>query len=313
MRAAALAALCAASAAGEVVLQKGGSKQLSELSVLLRVVNKQSRPLDFTVTGTPLEGDLYGDLLDVRDGSGRRADYIGKIARRVAGVSSKVTLEPGAELAAVVPLWDSYRFERDGTYTVRYSGSEVAVEVEETAGFAQVLSARRNATLGATFSGCTSSEQSSINSAERQADGEVTRARNCLPSGSPSCSSLYTEWFGALTSSRYTSVRNCFSSISSRTSNSNTRYNCDTCRNDRQVYAYVYPSDSSETQYLCGAFWSQAGERANTIVHELSHFNGICRTDDFVYGKSGCRNLARTNPNNAVRNADNYCYFSEEA
>lgn len=67
------------------------------------------------------------------------------------------------------------------------------------------------------------------------------------------------------------------------------------------------------TQYLCGAFWSSASERANTIVHEITHFNRICGTNDYGYGKSFCRNLARTNPNNAVRNADNYCYFAEEA
>jgi len=48
-------------------------------------------------------------------------------------------------------------------------------------------------------------------------------------------------------------------------------------------------------------------------VHEMSHFTPLGGTQDYAYGKTACLNLARTNAARASRNADNVCYFSEEA
>ena len=51
--------------------------------------------------------------------------------------------------------------------------------------------------------------------------------------------------------------------------------------------------------------------KAGTLIHEMSHFNVVAGTDDFVYGQTGAKNLAITNPNDAVMNADNHEYFAE--
>lgn len=47
-----------------------------------------------------------------------------------------------------------------------------------------------------------------------------------------------------------------------------------------------------------------------TIVHELTHL--IIGSDDISYGADGCLELARTNPAQAKKNADNWGYFVEE-
>lgn len=57
---------------------------------------------------------------------------------------------------------------------------------------------------------------------------------------------------------------------------------------------------------LASAFWSQANERVNTLVHEESHFNAVGGTQDYVYGKPGCLALAQSNPLQASHNAGAY-------
>lgn len=51
--------------------------------------------------------------------------------------------------------------------------------------------------------------------------------------------------------------------------------------------------------------------KAGTIVHEQSHFRVNGGTEDFVYGQGRAKNLARTNPTQAIMNADNHEYFAE--
>ena len=51
--------------------------------------------------------------------------------------------------------------------------------------------------------------------------------------------------------------------------------------------------------------------KKGTVVHEMSHFVITADTDDFSYGQSGCRDLADSNPGNAINNADNHEYMAE--
>ena len=67
--------------------------------------------------------------------------------------------------------------------------------------------------------------------------------------------------------------------------------------------------------YLCKVFWlaplTGTDLQAGTLIHEMSHFNVVASTDDYVYGQAGARDLAITTPDNAVKNADNHEYFAE--
>jgi peptidyl-Lys metalloendopeptidase len=154
---------------------------------------------------------------------------------------------------------------------------------------------------------CSNQETSQINSAATSQRAMISYAESAINQGD---SASYKEWLGAYTDARWKIASECVSWIRG---NSVVRYACD---DTPGVYAYVYPSDSSHTIYCCEAFWSapNAGgfdTKAGTLIHELSHFNNICGTNDWVYGINAARNLAITNPARAVANADNYEYFSE--
>ncbi|KAG9098536.1 hypothetical protein FRC06_006243 [Ceratobasidium sp. 370] len=154
-----------------------------------------------------------------------------------------------------------------------------------------------------TYSGCTTTRQTQIASAISSAASYATDSYNHL-SSNPSGSTRYTRWFGTWASSRYNAVLTSFSRL--RTYPAGWAYNCGTCT-DPSLYAYVYPS-SYGTVYLCGYFWNApatgAGSRADTIIHEGTHFTQVLGTDDYAYGQSSCLSLAKSNPTNAVYNAE---------
>jgi len=121
----------------------------------------------------------------------------------------------------------------------------------------------------------------------------------------------YRIWFGAADSARQSTVTTHFSNIYSALDTQNVAFDC-TCT--QSYFAYVYPSQPY-TIYLCNSFWtanvSGTDSQAGTLVHEMSHFTVVAGTDDHVYGQIGAKNLAISNPNNAVFNADSHEYFAE--
>lgn len=269
----------------------------SKPAVLVEVAVFAEGDINYDVQRTPFEG-LYDSVLNVIDNaSGKTLPYKGKVARRWAGLNSAVHIEDGGHITHVVDLVGSYDMESFGSYTVEFDSAKTIVQVGDLS----------NATFVDPMNlACTSTELSQASTAQSQAGTQVSRARSSLNGGA---GSLYVEWFGTSTSTRFNKIVGDFSAISSNLSRS--RYACDrTCPG---VYAYVYPSDTSQTIYLCDVFWQLPSERAETIVHEVSHFTRIAGTDDWTYGQTNCRNLARTNPDRAVDNADNQCYFGKYA
>ena len=51
--------------------------------------------------------------------------------------------------------------------------------------------------------------------------------------------------------------------------------------------------------------------KGGTLIHEMSHFNVVGSTNDWVYGQTGAASLAKSNPAKATDNADNHEYFGE--
>lgn len=123
----------------------------------------------------------------------------------------------------------------------------------------------------------------------------------------------YLEWFGAFTTSRYNTVTSHFNAISNAFNTAGINFDCKCKQN---YYAYVYP-DQPYNIYLCKVFWqappSGTDSKAGTLIHEMSHFNIVAGTDDVVYGQAGARNLADTDPNAAITNADSHEYFAENS
>ena len=90
-------------------------------------------------------------------------------------------------------------------------------------------------------------------------------------------------------------------------------------------FAWVYPSEPYRI-YLCPAFFTlphlstlqpdtprgDTGTREGTLVHEISHFNPVARTDDHCYTRRECAAMAQVDPARAINNADSYQYFVED-
>ena len=75
--------------------------------------------------------------------------------------------------------------------------------------------------------------------------------------------------------------------------------------------AYAIPTTGA--MGFCPRFFAMPerglDSRFGTVVHELSHV--VADTEDLAYGPRRAEALARRNPGQAVRNADNFQYFVE--
>ncbi|QYJ83613.1 MULTISPECIES: M35 family metallo-endopeptidase [Shewanella] len=164
---------------------------------------------------------------------------------------------------------------------------------------------------GISFTGrCSNSQQSDILAGLAAAKTMSADANQHLATAS-SNSQRYSTWFGAYSSSRWNTVSNNFSKIDSTLNNEPLTFDC-SCK--KQYYAYVYPTQPYKI-YMCNAFWtaptSGTDSKGGTIIHETSHFNVVAGTDDIVYGQSGAKSLAISDPSQAIQNADSHEYFAE--
>ena len=80
------------------------------------------------------------------------------------------------------------------------------------------------------------------------------------------------------------------------------------------VFAYVFSDDPTKI-FLDLAFvrapTKGESSRAGTITHEMSHFRIAGGTKDHAYGSSKCKALARSSPQLALTNADNFEFYVE--
>jgi peptidyl-Lys metalloendopeptidase len=284
---------------------------------------------------TPVD-EIWEDIFDVRDAQGNMVPYTGRIARRAPTEDSDfVHLAPGEFLTATVDIGRSYMLEQDGVYGIslkNYRNSSdasfattsntVALDItsahlqldrfEQTMGGDYVVEPGRHLLQSAIIN-CDSSQTNAVRNGYSVAiNTQIPNARSCLGRGT-GCSQ-YTTWFGTYSSSRASTVSNCWNNIRSQIGGSRAQC-CVGCGSNcgRNLYGYVYPSDTNQNIYLCSLYFSLTNEQAETLTHEQSHFTRTCGTQDFTYGESNCQNLARTNPGNAIRNADNHCFFGRYA
>jgi Lysine-specific metallo-endopeptidase/Bacteriophage T4 gp5 C-terminal trimerisation domain len=86
---------------------------------------------------------------------------------------------------------------------------------------------------------------------------------------------------------------------------------------DPNRFACVYPTDKSHAVYIDKAFDAAPAtgqdSAAGTLSHEMSHFNDIGGTKDYIYGTVNAKALATTDSAKALDNADNFEYYLEDA
>jgi len=247
-----------------------------------------------------------------RDGAS--VDYVGAHYKRPAPTGQDyVSLKSGESLTRSVDLGLYYDLSASGVYELEYnadgtglSSNKIQLAVEGRAGAPIADAITPLATTN--FTKCTTSQISDLNTARSNASAY---AANALSYMNGSLGLRYTTWFGALNSSRSTTVKNHFTAISNAMDNAAVTFNCG-CK--KPYYAYVY-SNQPYTIYLCKVFWTAPAQgtdsKAGTLIHEMSHFTVVAGTDDWAYGQTAAKNLAISNPTNAVDNADNHEYFAE--
>ncbi|MER7046152.1 M35 family metallo-endopeptidase [Streptomyces jumonjinensis] len=162
------------------------------------------------------------------------------------------------------------------------------------------------------FNGGTDAERAEVTLAHDNAGYFTALALVQLQTTDPGTNALYDEWFGAYDGDRFTTVTTHFTDIDRVLRTEEITY--DLTGEGCQPSYFAYTHKGGRTIWLCAQFWaaSQIGidSKFGTLVHELSH--AVSFTDDHVYGQSAARNLANTDPAQAITNADNHEYFVEE-
>ncbi|WP_394828376.1 M35 family metallo-endopeptidase [Pendulispora albinea] len=297
------------------------------LAVTVTMTNTANHAVRLLKWKTPVDGINESLFVVARDGA--EVAYTGRVYKRIAPrASDYVVLRAGESLTRTVDLAETYDLSVTGHYTVHfradtaYAGNfrqelvsnDVGLWVEGRPSASTDAQESGPAELAGTITytgGCTASEktalQTGFNGATTYANGAVSYLN-----GTPGSTPRYTTWFGAYTSARWGTAKSHFAKIKDAFDTKNVTLDC-SC-NDSGVYAYVYPGSPYKI-YLCGAFWSapQTGtdSKAGTLVHEMSHFTVVAGTDDHAYGQSACKSLAKSNPTNALDNADSHEYFAE--
>lgn len=323
--------ILAARGSAEVRITAAKEALSAEDGVLVNVTisNPNKNAIKILRWFTPFDG-VKEDLFAVSV-NGKTPEYTGPEYKRPAPTEKDyITLSPGESMNTTVDLAGFYDFSESGYYQISYKAAGPNIFSRETNFLAaedalasngvEIWVSGRETKAPATepidsvsgstsYTGCSTSRQSSLLTARNNAYTYSANSYNYLNAGT--VGSRYTTWFGTYTSSRYSTVRSHFSSIQNAMNNASVRFNC-TCTDS--AYAYVY-SNQPYTIYLCNAFWSAPStgtdSKAGTLVHEMSHFNVVAGTDDWAYGQSAAKSLARSNPSRAVDNADSHEYFAE--
>jgi len=256
--------------------------------------------------------------------TGAKVKYVPETAIRLGAEDAFTVLTPGQSISVEHDLSRAYNFTSSGAgpysieadnlfHYVDSANNAVPIRADAVAHSASVEGrlavARPALSKRATFTGCSSSQQSQLNSAAPAAQTYVANALSYLQSHTSS-TSRFTTWFGSYTSARHSTVLSHFTNLNG---NMYASYHFD-CTCTDSSYAYVYSDDFGHV-YLCGAFWQApltgTDSKGGTLVHESSHFTSNAGTLDNAYGQAAAQALAKSNPTQAIANADSHEYFAE--
>jgi len=292
--------------------------------VIYSIANKGETDVSILTYGTPFEDSIMFPVLRIHSGIEKiEAKYIGPVARRVTPAPKEafITIAANSEIQTPIKIEQFYSISKDHWYEITaiipdFDASFVgASHTKSLRKFLnKTIPFEKFKTPDTQYQNCDLTEKGQIDGAVPVATTQSKNAKNCM--SADRCDSLTDKWFGSTSKTNivnYNYDLSVFIGVSSNLTANGINAYCNPTGCGPFVYAYVYPNDPTMTVYLCGAFWSQPDERANTLVHEMSHFTVLGGTQDYAYGQPDCLNLAKTDPTKASHNADNVCYFSAEA
>jgi peptidyl-Lys metalloendopeptidase len=331
----------ALSLSSEIQSDKASLGASDDVFVHFTLRNDSNKDLYVLSWQTPLRG-IKENIFDVRL-NGKAVDYVGRLYKWATPTPEDfVRIPAGGSVSARVELSSAYDITRSGEYSIQYrvpvrealqaEGVKLAtaqlgniesnvvslgIERDES-----LIAARAEVDLiidkylTPTYVSCSSTRQSSLVTATANAEAISLKARNYLnnlPTASRSTDTAYRTWFGAYTTSRYSTVQSHYNNIKNAFAGQTFQLDCD-CASDNSYYAFVYANQPYHV-HLCGAFFAAPAtgtdSKAGTLVHETSHFTVVAGTNDYAYGQTACKKLATKTPNKAVANADSHEYFAE--
>ena len=311
------------------------NKALSSVVCSFEFTNNANEDLYLLKRGTPLEG-LFTPFITVSV-AGVPVEYAGPFIHRLPPTKHEfVLLKAGESISASVQITDAFSIDIDGLYTVQYSKPLQYLSVNEMSAWSNgklressvresirmyledayllLKPSRPEETKEIDYTVHLQSCSSANFANGNRNNSGVLDAHKRLCSGIDKVNignnNLYRKWFGAFTTTRESAVKAVYKKMRDGLAGTTVTYyhNGPLCKSN--WYAYTYKDGTYV--YLCNMFYTYPtacrGPGTYTkefgLIHEWSHAFGY--TDDVVYGSSQSQNLARTNPDKAVKNADSY-------
>ncbi|KAJ7576899.1 peptidyl-Lys metalloendopeptidase [Mycena floridula] len=274
-------------------------------SETLKLLNDPRGPLSSSPTNTFLISDATGATPAF---AGIKVKYVPRTVIAKNSTTSFTVLAPGESAQVEHDLSKAYNFTLSGesTYHIEasnlfryvdpvtqeavplYADSSVAHVAKLTGELA--VARRSNLKKRISYNACSSSEKSSLVTAAADATTYATNAHTYLVANTAT-TTRYVTWFGTFTSARHTTVTTHYANMIANPY-ANNEYDC-TCT-EEDTYAYVFPEEHAYI-YLCGAFWEAPATGTDSKAGTLT----------------AAKALAKSNPAEAIENADSHEYFAE--
>ncbi|KAJ6533465.1 peptidyl-Lys metalloendopeptidase [Mycena sp. CBHHK59/15] len=308
---------------------------VSSLQVTATLVNTGDVELKLLNDPRTVLHTFETDTFTITDSTGASPAFTGAFVKYVpervlaqGAESSFTVLAPGASVEITHDLSKAYNFTSSGSGTYDISASNKlqyvdpatnklatiyadAADAHTTSVSGELAIARRSQfAKRIAYQSCSSSEKTQLVNAAAAAQSYVDAAKAYLTSTTTS-STRWVTWFGTFTTAHHTTVLSHYTKMSA---DAYADYTYDCSCTDSDTYAYVF-ADEFGTIYLCGVFWEVAttgtDSQGGTLVHESSHFLVTGSTQDYAYGQTAAKALAKSNTAEAIENADSHEYFAE--
>ena len=258
-------------------------------------------------------------------------------------------LKAGQSISATVQISDVFTFSTDGIYNIRYNkplkfvtsnqmtdagyiqevselevSESVYIYLEDTHSLIHPVrpsppkpdyTVHVEACSSANFVGGTATERTENTDAHKKLCDGFKNAKGRVGNNSETIT-----WFGAYDATRASEVKTALGNCENGIRNDAVTYDFNnglsTCTRNGWI-AWTYISSSTRTVYLCGPngynnvrqkYCSSSGtSKERVLAHEWAHNLGGRR--DIKYHPADCKALAKSNPADAVDNADNHALF----
>ncbi len=319
--------------AQDLLSVKLASTNANNLTLTFTLENKSDQAIQVLTWNTPFDAQFssHSFLVVHKEHMDSQIDYIGPLRKRATPSAKDYLLLAAREaVTANINIANYYAINTPGNYLIRFQTFVSVTElgntpnkthtiklISNTVTAYQAQSIQQKTLSVRKTQSCDASQNATIEQARiaaRDLANDAVSALNTTPENQRAQATRYTTWFGNYQASRYTTISTNFNKILGAIENPNINFICNSSECDGDTFAFVY-SRSPYNVYLCNSFWSApltgTDSKAGTIIHEVSHFRIVANTDDFQYGQSGTRQLALSQPDVAINNADSHEYFAE--